>query len=169
MDYPRLTTEQAEQLAMVETTTDGLGVYAPCQVTLISGEVVDHVYVVEVSNYMRAWGVDPKDDPAKRAIAIEQVVLIQSSPTRLPARFANDVYRAGESGMGYTVFTVVAQGGRQLPFVAGNAVDFPAWPADIDPADITRVQPHVGRDAFKDRSPMPSEQMASYYWCLYSK
>jgi hypothetical protein len=95
--------------------------------------------------------------------------MIQSSPTRLPARFANDDYKAGESGMGYTFFTVVVRGGGQLPFVAGNAVDFPAWPADINPAEVTHVQPHVGRDSFRDRSPTSSEQMANYHWCLYSK
>ena len=169
VDYPQLTSEQAEQLAGVETSTDGLAVYAPCQVTLTSGEVVDHVYVMEAGNYMRSWGVDPRDDPAKRAVAIERVTFIQSSPTRLPARFANDIYAAGESGMGYTVFTVVVRGGRQLPFVAGNAVDFPAWPTDIDPSGVTHVLTHVGRDNFKDRSPRSNEQMANYHWCLFSR
>ena len=117
---PQLTSEQSGRSAREWSATqhDGLAVYSPCQVTLTSGEVVDHVYVMEAGNYMRSWGVDPKDDPAKRAVAIEQVALIQSSPTRLPARFANDIYAAGESGMGYTAFTawsVVADSSRSSP------------------------------------------------------
>jgi len=34
---------------------------------------------------------------------IKQVMLIRSSPTRLPARFANAIDAAGEAGMGDTV------------------------------------------------------------------
>ena len=47
-------------------------------------------------------------------------------------------------------------------------MDFPAWPDDIDPGDVTSVLPHLGLDNFRHHSPMPTEQMASYSWCPYS-
>jgi hypothetical protein len=38
---------------------------------------------------------------------MENVAEVRDSPRRLPARFANELYQHGESGMGYTIFTVV--------------------------------------------------------------
>jgi hypothetical protein len=40
-------------------------------------------------------------------VAIQDVTQIADSPVRLPAELANQLYAAGESGMGYVVFTVV--------------------------------------------------------------
>ena len=125
MDYPPLTPSQQRQLAKVETTTDDICQYAPCRVTLASGVVVDRVYVVDVGPYSRKWGIDPTLDKGKRSIAVEHVVRIESSPSRLPASLANKLYAAGESGMGYTIFVVVMRDGSRLPFLTGGAVDFP--------------------------------------------
>jgi hypothetical protein len=166
--YPALTPSQALQLARVDRSNNGGIEYAPCQVSLTSGDVIDRVYVVEASVYMSHWGVDPRDDPGKQALAIEDVVGIESSPTRLPARMADEVYAAGESGMGYVIFTVVTRDGSQLPYVTGNAVDFPMWPHGIDPEDVVRVLPHVGRENFTARRPRRTERSADYFWCLYS-
>ena len=152
---------------MVETTTDRICQYAPCQVTFASGEVVDRVYIVDSYGYSRGWGIDPALDKGKRSLAIEQVVTIESSPTRLPASLANKLYAAGESGMGYTIFVVVMSDGSRLPFVTGNAVDFPNWPDGIDPHQAVDVLPHAGRDIFRDRTPGPTESSAEYAWCLY--
>ena len=141
--------------------------YRPCRVTLRSGEIQDRVYIVEADGYLRACGVDPSADAAKRSIAVDQVVTIADSPYRLPAPLANKLYRAGESGMGYVIFTVVLNDGRRLTFVTGNAVDFPAWPADVNPQDAVDVLPHQGRDVFRDRPPSATESSADYCWCLY--
>lgn len=165
MAYPKLTRRQMNQLSKVEKSNDGpwpyACPYAPCQVTVASGELIDRVYVIDAGSYMSLWGIDPNDDPAKQAISITDVVAIESSPTRLPRQFANEIYRAGESGMGYTVFTVVTAAGNEVPFLGGNAIDFPAWPAGVGPNDIQRVLPHVGRDR-------RTEPIADYFWCLYS-
>lgn len=168
MGYPALNSSQAAELARVARSNDGPLLYAPCQVTIVSGEVLDRVYVVDAPTYMTYWGVDPKDDPAKLSVRIENVTRIASSPLRLPAHFASRIYAEGESGMGYTIFTVVARDGTRHPYVGGNAIDFPNWPVGFDPADIADVQPHVGRQTFRHRGPRETESIAPYYWCLYA-
>lgn len=157
----RLPPHLADQLSRVPKSSDGYCEYAPCRVTLRSGDVLDRVYIVERAAFRRVWG---ETDATVRVDNIEQ---IEDSPFRLPARCANDLYRAGESGMGYTQFTARLRDGSTLPFVVGNAVDFPNWPPDTGPADVVDVQPHAGREIFRDRAPSPHERSAPYAWCLY--
>lgn len=85
---------------------------------------------------------------------------------RLPARFANKIYDAHESGMGYFIFTLVMKDGRRLPFLTGNAVDFPNWPAGVSPADVVGVEPHAGREelACADSA---TARVAESHWCLF--
>jgi len=149
------------------SSTDGICEYRPCQVTLISGDIVDRVVIVEADSYLTAWGVWPADDAGKRSVAIQDVTQIADSPVRLPAELANQLYAAGESGMGYVIFTVVLRDGRRLPFVAGNLVDFPALPSGVGTADIVDVLAHQGPEEFRGRGPYRHEQSAPYQWCLF--
>jgi len=75
-------------------------------------------------------------------IPAERICRVRSSPDRLPARLANELYAAGESGMGYHAFSVQLRDGRRLHFVSGNAVDFPAWPEGVTGADAVTVKRH---------------------------
>lgn len=155
-----------EQLQRVEPSSDGVVAYRPCRVRLASGELRDFVYVVDADAYIRAWGIWPEDDDAKTAVALEDVVAVEESPHRLPVDLANKLYEWGESGMGYTLFTVVLRDGRRLPRVTGNAVDFPALPEGVTTHDIVDVL-REGRDVFQHRGPGPDEGTAPYAWCLY--
>src|SRR5579859_6387213 len=65
-------------------------------------------------------GVWPETDPGKRWVWIDDVKFVKESPNRLPVRFANELYRSGESGMGYTIFKVVFSDG--LGRSSGQAV-----------------------------------------------
>jgi len=96
----------------------------PCRVTLRTGPTLDTVYIEPELPYLRAWGIHPEDDRAKQSIRIENVMKVEDSPTRLPARFANEIYRHRESGMGYTVFAVIFADGSRPACITGNAVDF---------------------------------------------
>ncbi|WP_062318038.1 hypothetical protein [Demequina maris] len=156
-----LTAAQAAQLAQVPKSSSGYMEYSPCRVTLRSGEVLDRVYVVDESQFSRSWGT------AASRVSIEDVVRIEDSPVRLPADLANKLYEAGESGMGYTMFSARMRDGEQLPFVVGNAVDFPNWRPGLDPRDVVDVVPHAGRAEFRDRQPRIHEKSAPYEWCLY--
>jgi hypothetical protein len=69
----------------------------------------------------------------------------EDSPTRLPVRFADEISRHGESGMGHTIFTVVFADGQRQACVTGNAVDFIRYPLGKGPRDVAAVIPHAGR------------------------
>ena len=158
---------QAQQLAAIPSSIDGICEYRPCQVTLVSDDVVDRVVILEADSYLTAWGVWPADDPAKQSVAIEEVTQIADSPVRLPAGLANQLYVAGESGMGYVVYTVVLRDGRHLPFVTGNLVDFPALPRGVGTGNIVDVLAHQGPEQFRCRAPYWHQQSAPYHWCLF--
>jgi hypothetical protein len=161
--YPALTKELAQQLADVEPSRDQSREYRPCRVTLRDGRVLDRVYIGDATQFRNGRG-----DPRLETVPLEEVVRIEESPVRLPARFANKLYAAGESGMGYVVFTVVLADGRRLPFVTGNRVDFPALPEGVGSADVVDAIPHEGDPGFKYRPPRPDESSADYYWCLFA-
>jgi hypothetical protein len=136
-------------------------------VTLRSGRTLERVYLVDAEQYIRYWGVWPEADPGKNSLSMGEVVEVDESPHRLPAALANRVYDAGESGMGFCVFTVVLRDGRKLPYLTGNAVDFPQLPAGVNTSDIADVMPHVPGSSFSDREPHADERDAAYFWCLY--
>jgi hypothetical protein len=131
-------------------------------VTLQDGRVLDTVYIEPEKAYLRHWGVYPEDDQGKSSIKIEEVVKVEDSPTRLPPRFANEIYLNGESGMGYTIFTVVFSDGIRQTCATGNAVDFISYPRGKGPSHVIAVHPHEGRNANPVRAP-------HWHWCLYSE
>jgi Mg-chelatase subunit ChlD len=168
VDYPVIGTELASQLAGVEPSTDGRREYRPCRVVLTDGRILDRVYVVEAGLRIDPWGVWPDEDPTQRQVALAEVVRIEDSPVRLPATYANELYAAGESGMGYTVFMVVLTDGRRLSYVGRTALDFPAFPDGVRSSDVAAVLPHKGREHVDFQSQRAEQQVAEYYWCLYT-
>lgn len=161
--YPKLPATLRAELLAVAPSVDGTLLYRPCRLVLSTGAVVERAYVQEAAAYHRHWGVWPEEDRAKQSVPLADVAAIEPSPHRLPADIATRLYEAGESGMGYCVFTLVLRDGRPLGRVTGNAVDFVALPADVRPSDIIDVQPGVGpRDGTGLRT-------AQYAWCLYEE
>jgi hypothetical protein len=110
--------------------------------------------------YINSWGVWPEDDLGKQHVRIEDVASISESPFRLPVVFANELYRAGESGMGYSAFTLVFADGAEMHFVGGGALDFITLPKRRRMADIARVVPHSGRGQSQLATP-------KYHWSLF--
>jgi len=158
--YPVLSASQRDQLNRIAPSIDGALRYFPCCVRLRVGQLVDRVYLVEAQSYISVWGVWPDQDAHKHEVKIEDVVEIFESPTRMPVNFANELYRAGESGMGYTVFTMRFRDGSEHAVATGNAIDFVPFPAGQTAADIIEVVPHHGHERAVD-STQP------YYWCIY--
>lgn len=161
--YAKMPERIRTQIASIEPSRDGEMVYYPCRAVLKAGEVLDTLYIVSEKPYLKYWGIPPENDPGKRWIRIEDVAEVSDSPTRLPARFANEIYRQGESGMGYTIFTIVFADGTRQACVTGNAVDFVRYPSGKTPKDVVAVMPHEGR---RDDSLVRAPE---WYWCLFSE
>lgn len=159
--YPALSSDLERQLAGIEPSGDRSIEYRPCAVVLADGAVHERVYVQDAQSYISLWGVWPEDDPGKRSIDVSQVVAIRDSPDRLPAAVARQVYESGESGMGYTIFTLMFRDGTARAYVTGSAIDFVTFPAGKTAKDIVSVVPHRGREE------SPFSDPIAYAWCLY--
>jgi hypothetical protein len=161
--YAALPAHVREALSRIQPSHDGELPYYPCRVALNNGEVIDTVYIEAEEPYFSAWGVYPENDSGKKWIRVEDVAKVEDSPTRLPAQFANTLYSHGESGMGYTIFTVVFNDGQRQAYGTGNALDFIRYPPGKGPEDVSAVIPHEGR---QDPNLVSSPD---WYWCLYSE
>jgi hypothetical protein len=161
--YPKLSTELARELDAIEPSLVGGINYHPCAVWSDDGRHYDCVYIVEENGFHRYWGIWPEDDPAKRHVSVVSVQSIEASPSRLPAKFAAKIYDAGESGMGYFVFSLRFAGGLIQPYVTGGALDFLAYPAGFGPNDVTEAKPQPTLRPSDYLSDLP------YCWCLYSE
>jgi hypothetical protein len=150
-----------EDLRTITPSMDGDLTYWPCAARMKDGTVLVCVYVVPEGPYIKHWGVYPQQDRGKSYISLSDVDALAESPRRLPAHFANKLYQRGESGMGYTIFTVVFADGSRQAYATGNAVDFIRYPEGKGQSDVIDVVPHEGRRAEPVRSP-------EYYWCLFS-
>jgi hypothetical protein len=165
--YPKLPPHLAEQLRRVTPSVDRGITYYPCCVRLNDGTKLDRVYLVAEIPFIKIWGVYPDQDRGKAEVLVSNIASVEDSPTRLPAAFANQLYRAGESGMGYSLFTVIFKSDdssvqSSQAYVTGGAVDFIDYPEGKGPEHVVRVLPHVGRESNYRHGP-------KYYWCLYSE
>src|SRR5262249_60903830 len=96
--YPPLPPHLRQSWQAIVPSRDGKLEYRPCSATLRDGSAVPCVYVMEAQSYIDVWGVWPEDDKGKQHISIGEVANLSESPFRLPPRFANELYRAGDSG-----------------------------------------------------------------------
>jgi hypothetical protein len=161
--YPKLPPHLEPQLNVVTPSIDGDLKYYPCRVRLNDGTEVDRVYLVSEAPYIKHWGLYPGQDQHKAEILASDVASLTESPSRLPPQFANELYKAGESGMGYTLFVVVFSDNTRQTFGTGNAVDFIEYPEGKGPGDVRAVVAHEGRN---DRS---RKDAPHYSWCIYSE
>src|SRR3954464_3651003 len=137
--FPTLPDKLREDLKAIAPSIDGELSYLPCAARMRDGTVLTCVYVVPEGPYIRHWGVYPQQDRGKSHISLSDVEAFTESPRRLPAQFANKLYRSGESGMGYTIFTVVFSDGTRQAYGTGNAVDFIRYPGGKDSKDVIDV------------------------------
>lgn len=159
--YSKISALLTDQLYNVQPSEDWGMQYRPCLVTLRNDQKLDCVYVVPEDPYIRIWGVHPEEDSGKRYLAIDEVLAIEDSPSRLPLTIANQIYEAEESGMGYCVFTLEFSDGGIQAYVTGNAVDFVPMPNGKLLSDIVSVHTHTDRNAGNILHGL------EYYWCIY--
>ncbi len=147
------------KLANVQPSRDGMLEYRPCAVRLGDGLIVPRVVFAMADPWFTAWGIWPEDDPGKVAIAPADVADLWESPARLPAHLADELYRHGESGMGFYLFRLWPRDGSSLATRTGNVVDFPYLPAGTDMDVVERVEP-AGRSEESVHDAPP------FAWCL---
>lgn len=159
--YPKISPSIREQLQRIEPSHDDYGlVYYACSAQTKAGERYDCVYFSEGAAWHRIWGFNKPT--GSWALDIADVDKVEVSPNSLPAHFATQLFKAGESGMGYTLFTVDFADGTDAAFGTGNAVSFVNYPLGKSAADVVAVQPHAGRDR------RDSRRCPDYRWCLFN-
>jgi hypothetical protein len=121
------------------------------------------VIFTAAAEFIEIWGIYPDQDPGKRAVRPQEVHSIKDSRSQLPAKFANELYACGETGMGYYGFMVVFASGLRQTHVTGDLVDFIQYPTGLTKNDVLSVVPNV-RPASDSYVKGPE-----YNWCLYSK
>jgi hypothetical protein len=135
--------------------------YHPVSLQLKDGTFVDRAYLMPMATYLRWWGPDWE---GRSYIPIRDVSRIAECPSRLPQKFANKLYAAGESGMGYCIFTIDFADGTSCVFVTGNAVDFLDYPRGKSGKDVVDVKPHQGRNEWQAGNYRGG---ADYQWVLF--
>ena len=160
---PILPPTLGSELEAVEASIDREMKYVPCLVHLRSGETHSCVYVADAERYIRYWGVWPWEDDHKAYVSLEEVVAIEESPHRMPPQFPNKMYDAGESGMGYAVFSLLLRDGSRIEYTCGNAIDFVELPEGVSWNMVEDLVPHQGgRDG-------GALSCSDYAWCLYRR
>jgi hypothetical protein len=119
--FPSLSKEFRTKLRRI---TPAQSIYFPVVVTLRTGEQRDAVYLSPAIPWFEQWAVWPDEDAGKRSLSLEDILDFEESPTRLPPEFAEVLYAAGESGMGYQIFQLHFRDGSTASFGTGNAIDF---------------------------------------------
>lgn len=159
---PQLTVTQQEQLSRIEPSiSNGVRLY-PCSVKLRDGKLLDCVYMIEAEDFRRRTHFEHPEDFGGRSVNVEDVASILDSRQRLPARFANQLYDAGESGMGYWSFVVMFRWWRRKRFTA-TSIDFINYPLGMGPSDVKGVQPQIG----KKRVQLNNDPEVSF--CVFSR
>ena len=160
-EYPELGPKLAEQLALIEPSHSPFMDYFPCSVLLKSGNLIDGVYVTEAQPYLDIWTAWPDQDSGKLEISVENIAGIRPSPNRIPVRLANRLYEAGESGMGYLIFTARFNDGSSRAYTVGGVMDFVNPPHGLSASDMVEVEPHVGREN------LDKNDLVDIYWCIH--
>jgi hypothetical protein len=143
------------QVRAILPSTHGRLPYYPCQVRLRDGSVRDRVYLIDAEAFAATWGFSP----TRVVVQASEVVAVAESHERLPRAFADILYAADESGMGYCLFTLQFRDGSEQVYLTGNAVDFLPYPSGQTATDVTGVVPHQGRKAASRLEGLP------YDWC----
>ncbi|MFZ1990502.1 MAG: hypothetical protein WAW96_12110 [Alphaproteobacteria bacterium] len=158
--YPVITKLLAEELKAIAPSIKKQAKLYPCLATLTDGRQLDGVYMISAADLLRIDDIE-----SKTILPLGRVAHIEESPTRLPAKLANKIYRSGESAMGYYLFTLVFNDGAQLPCRTGDSVDFVDLPHSFADRKIVNVLPHVGQKVVP--AGKPQGHGAAAVWCPF--
>lgn len=150
------------QLAAIEPSVlpSGAVVY-PCLARLSGGGTRECVYFVELATFKLLFrGMAPESMTGLSWIRADQVISIEESPLRLPPRFANRIYGAGERWGAYS-FTLIFSWWCRRKYLVIGFVDFLSYPQGRGPSDVKDV---VLYKINEESTPGPK-----YHWCVFSR
>lgn len=135
-----------QQVKAIEPSYSQTGIRLyPCSARLLDNTALECVYFIAPEAVKRLFGFARVEEiPGIAWISPSQVATVTESPSRLPVRFANQIYRAGESRMGGCLFTLVFSRWRRRKYLTGNFVDFLEFPWGTHPSDVKEVILHRG-------------------------
>lgn len=150
-------------LKHVSPSNDGQILYYPCSVSMKGGREFPHVYFAEAKSWLASWAPLPNIELGSHHLDVRDVAKLRECPDRLPSAFADRLYEAGESGMGYTIFTLCFADGSRAVYSSGNVVDFVIYPEGKSAADVIDVIPHEGREDSNMRL------APEHHWCIFER
>jgi hypothetical protein len=132
----------------------------PCAVRLLDGTTLNRVVLINSATARRLFGPSGLAAVSERLrVPTELVASVAESPERLPARFANEIYREGETHYGIFTFTLVFSRWRRQRYLTGGFIDFPVFPGSYGPMDVKEVILRSGADRAS-----PAKEVK---WCVY--
>jgi hypothetical protein len=132
----------------------------PCSARMKDGTVEERAYFVAAETAVRLFGPAGIDAVSRSLrLPIDRVVSVAESPARLPAKFANQIYRAGETHYGCYLFTLVFSRWRRSRYMVGGFVDFLFYPSGRGPSDIQKAV--LGNGARR------ATAVPKFKWCVY--
>jgi hypothetical protein len=160
--FPELGQASQRQLELVEPSVFPTGaVLYPCSARLKDGANYACVYFVDLATFRQLFrGLEPASIENLFWIPGEQVELIQESPARLPAKFANRIYQA-PGHWGYHSFTLVFSWWCRRDYLVGGFVDFLTYSFRRGPSDV--------KDILLCRVNKRVTAVPQTYWCVFSR
>lgn len=138
----------------VEGVNGPSGIHRACLLRTRDGIVHPRVVCSEdARGFHTDWWISP-----------EVIDSVEESPFAIPAKIAQKIYDAGESGMGYQVFTLIFRDGSKQVFVTPNALDFPDLPDGYTSKEIVDALPHEGREEVRVGR---YRESAEFEFCFY--
>ena len=167
MRVAELANSQKRQLECIEPSFNGTTHFYPCLVRLRNGSVHENCLIVDDRESFQKWrqsfqksAFNPSSEAFKQDVKIDDVIEILDSSNRLPKRFADQIYKVGESGMGYFCFTVRFITGLSYVYYTGSIVDFIEYPKGMTTMEVVSVGPASQVKTYLRDVP--------YVWCRFS-
>jgi hypothetical protein len=159
---PKLNPKAQNDLDLIEVSVLPSGpVIYPCSARMLNGATCECVYFVEIACFKQLFrGLGPESMRSLLWISGQEVIDIEESPARLPARFANKIYQAGEHWGSYS-FTLIFSWWCRPDYLVGGFIDFLTYPSGRRPADVKEVILYR-----RHKRATPVRQA---YWCVFSR
>jgi hypothetical protein len=136
---PKLTKEFFLQLVEIQPQTlffiKKKVFYYPCSVELITGQIEKCVYLLSVYANEHCFWLKKENQ-----IQLDQIKCFFPSKYRLPYKFAEQILKHGETGMGYVSGSFEMTDEKILNWISHESLEFPELPNEYLIQDIKNIK-----------------------------